>query len=671
MVIVLAIAIIMRRYMHSVADFLAANRCAGRYLICSSLAELGAAVMSSVMVMESFSKTGFSLGLWSSFTGTIFFMFTLFGVVTYRFRETRCLTFHQFLEVRYSRGIRVFSSFINIFSGMFNFGLIPAVGGRFFVYFCGLPETMSLFGFVVPTYAVVMIVLMAVSLSLALTGGQISVMVTDCIEGLISGIFYLVVAFFIVFAISTTQMKEAFLSGPPGGSFINPFDIGQRPDFNGTFVILDFMMGLMIFRGTAWNQGFNAAAKTAHEGQMAGIISSWRWAAQGAMMTLVCIGAFTLLHHPDFIAQQKAVQQGLQNIPQTSLRGEMSMPMALGFLLIPGVKGVFCAIALFGVLSSQGMQLHGYGSTLLQDTILPLLKRPLSPKAHLLALRLTASGIAVFVCAFSLLYKPVDYLQMLVSLIGAIYLAGIGAVVWGGLYWKKGTTAGAWTSMSIGASMAISFNILQQFWTQLQPWLVKLAGSSSWAVYLAAHPDKCPFNGKQLSVFTAVCAFTGYIVVSLLTCKRSFNMDQMLHRGRYAIADESGPVEPLKEGFSWGKLIGIDEHFTKGDRIISWVTFGWSIGWQLISVGIVGWWFFIGPVSDTWWFYWMVITAIWIPLVIGVITTVWFSIGTTTDIIDLLKTLNLAKRNESDDGTVRDHHNLGEPSSVKENGPGR
>jgi len=666
MVIVLAIAIIMRRYMHSVADFLAANRCAGRYLICSSMAELGAAVMSTVMVMESFSKTGFSLGLWSSFTGTVFFMFTLFGVVTYRFRETRCLTFHQFLEVRYSRGIRVFSSFINIFSGMINFGLIPAVGGRFFVYFCGLPETMLLFGFIVPTYAVVMIVLMAVSLSLALTGGQISVMVTDCVEGLISGIFYLVVAFFVIFAISTAQMKTAFLSGPPGGSFINPFDIGHRPDFNGSFVILDFMMGLMIFRGTAWNQGFNAAAKNAHEGQMAGILSSWRWAAQGAMMTLVCIGAFTLLNHHDFMSQQKAVTEGLQNIPQSQLRGEMSMPMALGLLLIPGVKGAFCAIGLFGLLSSQGMQLHGYGSTLLQDTILPLLKKQLSPKAHLLALRLTASGVAIFVCTFSLVYKPVDYLQMLVSLIGAIYLAGIGAIVWGGLYWKKGTTAGAWTSMSIGASMAIIFNIVQQFWVQLQPWFVKLAGSTTWAAYLSAHPDKCPFNGKQLSVFTALCAFAGYITVSLLTCRKNFDMDRMLHRGVHAIADESDIVERPKREFRWGKYIGIDEHFTKGDRILSWVTFCWSIGWQLISVGIVLWWFFVGKLSDTWWFNWMVVTAIWIPMFLGVITTVWFSIGTTTDIIDLLKTLNIAKRNDSDDGTVRNHHNLGEPVSAKE-----
>ena len=664
LVVVLIIAFVMRRYMKSVADFLAANRCAGRYLICSAAAEIGAAVMGTVMMMEGFSKTGFSLGIWWTFTVIMSFMLTLFGVVTYRFRETRCLTFHQFLEVRYSKGIRIFSSFINIFSGLINFGLIPAVGGRFFVYFCGFPETMPLLGFTVPTYAVIMIVLMTVSLWLALTGGQISVMVTDCVEGLISGVFYLVVAFFVVYAVSISQMKVALLSGPPGGSYINPFDISGRKDFDGWFIALNFIFGLLIYRGSAWNQGFSAAAKTAHEGRMAGILSTWRITAANFMLTLVSIGAFTLLNDPAYAAQQSQVQVGLQHIPPADqLHTQMTMPMALGILLVPGIKGAFCAIGLFGLLSSQGMQLHGYGSTLLQDVILPWRKKPLSPKAHLLALRLSASGVAIFVCLFSLIYKPVDYLTMMTQLIGSIYLAGIGAIVWGGLYWKKGTTAAAWTSMGIGASLAIVFNIIQQFWVNLQPHFVKLAGTSSWASYLAAHPDKCPLNGTQLSVFTAVCAFTGYGVVSLLTSKKDFEMDKMLHRGRYAIRSETDIVASVPKKFTWGSLIGVDEHFTKGDKILSWSTFAWVIGWQTVNLAVVVWYLFVQRLSDEWWFNWMLWTAIWIPLVIAVITSIWFTIGTTVDITRLLKTLRLAARNDKDDGTVRNHHNLGEPKA--------
>jgi len=313
------------------------------------------------------------------------------------------------------------------------------------------------------------------------------------------------------------------------------------------------------------------------------------------------------------------------------------------------------------VLSSQGMQLHGYGSTLLQDAILPLIKKPLSPKAHLLALRMSMLGVAIFVTTFSLFYKPVEYLTMMVGLIGAIYLGGMGAVVWGGLYWKKGTTAGGWASMLTGTTLAIIFNVLQQFWVELQPVFVKLAGASSWATYLAAHPVKCPINGQEFTTTAAMCAFFSYIVVSLLTCKKDFEMDRMLHRGKYAIKAEDDVQEPMKKGFAWGKLIGINEHFTAGDKVLSLITTIWIIGWKAVALGVFLWWLLVGRLSDGWWFEYTMVTGLWIPLILGVITTIWFTIGTTRDILDLLKTLKLAQHNDRDDGTVRHHHNLGEP----------
>ncbi|MGB8352481.1 MAG: hypothetical protein WCD79_01195 [Chthoniobacteraceae bacterium] len=660
LVAVMTVALTLRRYMKSVADFLAASRCAGRYIIGTSIGQLGSSAMALVLFMESFSRTGFSIKFWEIFVSVIFFIFTLFGLVTYRFRETRCLTFHQFFEVRYSKGMRVFSSFINIFSGLINFGLQPAVGARFFVYFCGLPETFMVSGMTVPTFAVIMVVLMALSMVLALTGGQISVMVTDCAEGLISGIFYLAVAVFVLSAVTASQMKDVLLSGPPGGSYVNPFDISGRTDFNGWYIVLSLIFNLYIFRGNAWQQGFNAAAKTAHEGKMSGIISTWRNYSNVTIGALIAMGAFTLLHHPDFAHQREMVMQGLKNIGSPQLRTQMDMPMALGVLLIPGVKGAFCAIALFGLLAGQGVQLHSYGSTLLQDVILPLRKRPLSPRAHLIALQLTAMGVGIFACIFSMLYKPVDYLQLMVTLIGAIYLGGVGAVVWGGLYWKKGTTAGAWASMITGTSMAILFNVLQQFWQTLQPHFVHWAGNGKLAGFLMEHRDKCPIDGQQFSTATAICALGAYVIISLITCKEDFDMDRMLHRGKYAIKSEDDIREPVRVGFNLGRLIGIDEHYTKGDKIISVVTFLWAMAWQAAAICILLWYLCFGSLSDAWWFKYTMFTSIWIPLVIAVITTVWFTIGIARDMVDLFKTLRVIRRNDADDGTVLNHHNAGE-----------
>jgi SSS family solute:Na+ symporter len=601
-----------------------------------------------------FSRTGFSTNFWSGFTGIIFFVLTLFGVITYRFRETRCMTFHQFFEIRYSKGLRVFASVVNVFSGLINFGLVPAVGARFFVYFCGLPEILHCGGLGIPTYSVIMATLMSMSLYLALSGGQITVMVTDCVAAVISSFFYLIVAFFIIYAVSAAQMKTALLSGPPGDSYINPFDIGGRKEFNGWYMVIVLIFNLYIYRGSAWTQGFNAAAKTAHEGRMAGIIGGWRYYAPAAMTVLVSIGAFTMLHHPDFAAQRELAHQGLKNIHNPQLQTQMLMPIALGLLLAPGVKGAFCAIGLFGLLASQGVQLHIFGSTFLQDIILPLKKKPFSPKMHLLALQLSALGVGIFVFFFSLLYEPVDYLVLAVQLIGAIYLGGIGALVWGGLYWKKGTTAAAWTAMSLGTFLAITGNLLQKFWLQLYPFLIGVAGHGTVAHFLAGSPDKCPFDGNQMATTSAMAALVSYVVVSLLTCKEDFNMDQMLHRGKYRV--EEGE-EPVKTAFNLSKLIGIDEHYTANDKFLTFMTSLWTIFWQLVGIGILLWVLFIGKLSDQWWFGYTLYLGIYLPVVVAVITTIWFTIGTTRDIIDLFKTLRNVRRNDADDGTVKDHHN--------------
>ena len=234
--IVLGTSIYLKRYMKSVADFLAANRCAGRYLISTAIGETGASVMLMIVALEVFSKTGWSLNFWNLFSDIAFFVLGILGIVGYRYRQTRSLTFHQFFEVRYSKGVRVYASFLHAFSGLLTFGVQPAVGARFFVYFCGIPEVFNVAGLTVPTFVPVMVLLMGVSLYFALTGGQISVIVTDCVEGVISSIFYLIIAGFLVYAISISQIRTVMLSGPTGGSYVDPFDIGSRSEFNGSYV---------------------------------------------------------------------------------------------------------------------------------------------------------------------------------------------------------------------------------------------------------------------------------------------------------------------------------------------------------------------------------------------------------------------------------------------------
>jgi len=687
--IVLWVSIYLRQYMKSVADFLAANRCAGRYLIAIAGAEGSASVMTMIVALELFSKVGWSLTFWEQFIGIIGFILGIIGVVGYRFRQTRALTFHQFFEVRYSRGVRMYSSFLNAFSGILSFGVQPAVGARFFIYFCGFPETFQVYGHAMPSYIPAMIILMAMSVYFALTGGQISVMVTDCLEGVISSIFYLVIAGFLVYTLSISQIKTAMLSGPPGASFVDPFDIGSRTDFNGWYIIIGLMLNLYWFRGNAWNQGFAASAKTPHEGRMSGILGGWRAYSATAMNALVCLGAFTMLHHPSFAPQQAAVQNTLAGISVPQLRTQMQMPVAIGDLLIPGVKGCFCALLLFGLLAGQGGQLHSYGSTFLQDVFLPMRKKPLSPRAHLMWLKITVFGVALFAMLFSIWFKPMDYLVLSIQLLSTLYLGGIGLVVWGGLYWKRGTTAGAWTSIILGSTLSVIGFIFQQSWTDLHPTMLRIFGQTGTiGQYLLAHAEKCPLNGREQTLVIIIICSLGYIIVSLLTSKKPFDLDMMLHRGKYRIKSDdviedpaappdsafdpgagvlsNSPASPALAKRSWlSRFLNIDRHFTRRDKVLTYATFWWNMLWQVVSVVILLWVIAFGRLSANWWFNYRMIVGVGVALVLSVPTTIWFTVGVTHDLIDLLKTLRSSRRSDADDGTVRDHHNLADEKRIE------
>ena len=84
-------------------------------------------------------------------------------------------------------------------------------------------------------------------------------------------------------------MRYVLTSGAPGNSYLDPFDIGSRKDFNGWYVLLSMLLSIYFFRGSAWSQGFAAAAKTPHEGRMAQILGNWRDQSYKAMGVLVAI----------------------------------------------------------------------------------------------------------------------------------------------------------------------------------------------------------------------------------------------------------------------------------------------------------------------------------------------------------------------------------------------
>jgi Na+/proline symporter len=216
-------------------------------------------------------------------------------------------------------------------------------------------------------------------------------------------------------------------------------------------------------------------------------------------ITLLAICAFTYMTHPDFSGGAAQVNAQLLTIdggPQ--IQSQMRVPVALAHLLPTGIKGVFAAIIFFAMVACDGSYMHSWGGIFIQDVIVPLRKKPFTPKQHIRLLRWSITGVAIFAFLFSLLYTQTDYILMFFAITGAIFLGGSGCAILGGLYWKKGTTAGAWAGMITGSTLAVGGLVIQQVWKGLASEAISLL--HGWGVaspvqaYLLAHAEKCPVN---------------------------------------------------------------------------------------------------------------------------------------------------------------------------------
>ncbi len=653
---VIAIGMVARRYMRSVADFMAGGRVAGRYLVAVSDGMAAMGLITVVAQFEFYYKSGFAVGHWFNLAVPVWLFINLTGYIVYRFRETRALTMAQFFEIRYSRRFRIFTGILAYVSGIVNYGIFPAVGAHFFIYYCGLPETFAIGGVTVSTFAALMALFLAIALVIVLGGGHLTSMVTDCVQALFGYAIYIVIAVTILFIFRWEQIATALLDRPVGESLLNPFDTGKLQDFNLGYVLISIIGSVYAYMAWQGNQGFNAAAASPHEAKMGRILGTWRAGALFVMLALIAAAAYTFMHHPDFAAGAADATAELAKIGDETLRTQVAVPVAVSHFLPVGILGAFAAIMLFLMVSTDTTYLHSWGSILIQDVVLPLRKKPFTPEQHIFWLRISILGVAVFAFLFSLLFRQNDYILMFFSITGAIYLGGAGSVIVGGLYWKRGTTAGAWTAMFTGAILGGGGLLLQQVWKDVVASALRHFPDNAW---LLAHQDKFPINGQWMWFYAFTSAIVAYVIVSLITCRKPFNMDRMLHRGEYArIEDQPAAPSNIKKRNWLDRYLGIDEAFTRGDRALSYSVFGWTV----ITFGI----WLVATVlnlvpATKWtghgWALYFKINGIWIPLAVSIVTSVWFSWGGIRDLRRLFRRLASMDRNALDDGRVIGHQN--------------
>ena len=213
---VLWMAVYSRKYIHGVADYLAAGRVAGRYVIAVGSMETSFGVIALVANVEAQYQTGVALRFWSALTIPVGMMMVLTGYCIYRFRETKALSIGQFLEMRYSRRFRIFATALRTLCEMLVNAIGPAIAADFFIYFIGIPPYVHLFGIAISTYAIVVAVILAMALAIMLPGGRLAlILMTDCAQGLMSYPIFVIIVVFIMLHFSWNKdMAPVLLHRP-------------------------------------------------------------------------------------------------------------------------------------------------------------------------------------------------------------------------------------------------------------------------------------------------------------------------------------------------------------------------------------------------------------------------------------------------------------------------
>lgn len=613
-----------RKYNNSVAAFLVANRCAGKYLVAMGEGMAGLGAISIIASFQIYYEGGFTPFWWQSVILPLSVFVAITGWVIYRFRQTKALTMAQFFEMRYSKRFRGFAGILAFLCGIINFGIFPSIGARFFIYFCRLPETFPVLGFDISVYALVMIILISIALAFIWIGGQIAVMITDFLQSAFCNIVFIVILVVLFLKFDWSQISFAISAAPANQSMTNPFNISGLENYSLSFYLISIYV---VFYGAYSWQGsaaYNSSAENAHAARMSKILGYLRFLTPDLLLIMLPICAYTLLHHNDFSREAMQANEILSTIDNIQIQKQMTVPIVLSTFLPVGIAGLLCAAVFSAFISTHDTYLHSWGSLFLQDVVMPLRKKPFAPKSHMWYLKLSTLGVAVFIFFFSLWFKQSEDILMFMALSGTIFLAGSGAVIIGGLYWKRGTNAGAWTSMVIGLVFAVlGFAFSQSYWPDIAGYIQKTF-PSFWSFLTHRVPslnqEKFLCNAQEWYFFAMITCTVSYIFVSLLTTKKAFNMDRMLHRGEYAIESEKTPEE-IVGLTNWKKVLGFSKNLRLEDKFIVWSAYSYIfISLVVVLLGIVYNIFFEIP-DKFWMIFWH--GFIWVFFVLTIVLIVW------------------------------------------------
>lgn len=489
-IVFLALAIWMNRYTRSVADYLVAGRKIRMWLGMGAgiAGEIG--LISIAAMCEQGYRHGFGFLIIGLLNMAVMVpLFGVFGFGIERFRATRAMSVPQYVEMRYSRRLRVLTGMLNSLAGVIQMCAFPIVGAQFLRVLIQAPEWTTLGGLPVQSAWIIMTLLLFCNVLFTYFGGYVTLMVLNFFQMiLIVGALYWV----LIDAVTGMGLQTLWsrLEASRGLGGVYPF-AGDESAYGVTwFAWLTLMSILLQFSYGPYLQKYASMdkPKTVSRSYLIGAVF-------GNGRTYVIIGLG--------VAALAAIGPGDMPAGMNETEwGRAITPLFLSRIVPAGLLGVLLAALLFADTSTTNQYLLSWSTSIVNDCIVPFRRHPFSPRAHIAAVRMTVVVLCLVFFVFGVFYKPTlpiwEYLWLCGNVIG-----GTGIAVLFGMYWKRATTRGAYAAV-------------------LTCVVLPVADLLSREVFVRLHPGRpFPLAPERTGLYTYLIAIALLVLVSMMSREKS------------------------------------------------------------------------------------------------------------------------------------------------------
>ena len=438
--LIFCVGIFTRKYIKDFSDFMIANRSVSLSLGVVTMlgTELGL-----ITVMYN-AQTGIN-GLFSSFhIGLAAFIVTLLigltGFVVVKLRKLRVKSIPEYYSIRFGPNTRIIGAILLSLGGILNMGLFLKVGAIFIQSIFGISNNDNLL-------TIIMFILLVLVLVYTVSGGMISVIVTDYIQYVILSIGFMFCVFYSIKTLGWNNLFESleFIVLQDNENYnidkiYNPID-----RMGGFYISWQVVLGFVsaVIWPTSITRVLSIESSTLVKKQY--IWSSFSFLIRFIIPCFLGICAYVYFNG---------------NIGSQSLS---LMPMFLAEILPVGVLGIVVAGMLAAFMSTHDSYLLCWSSIITNDIIEPLSNKKLSSDFKIFITRIIILILGIYIFYWGMFYEGSDAIWDYLGITGAIYFTGAISVVVLGLYWKKASSSGAVLSLLGGLSSIVGLEPVREY----------------------------------------------------------------------------------------------------------------------------------------------------------------------------------------------------------------